>query len=83
MKRKGLRNLDQGKVFHVINVERRVTKAISTLAVIYIAFLIWTVMTNFGLFMKCISITFVVILIYFIICWIFYIHDWIKKRRTK
>ncbi|MDF7669375.1 hypothetical protein [Lactobacillus sp. ESL0703] len=83
MKKKEIKNLSEGRFFHLINLERKISRIVGVISSCYVCFLIWTVMTNFGVFAKAISVTFVVLAIYFSICAILDIKDRINRRKQE
>ncbi|WEV51715.1 hypothetical protein OZX69_03195 [Lactobacillus sp. ESL0731] len=83
MKKRKLEDLSDGKLFHLINLDRKIGRIVGVISSIYICFLIWTVMTNFGIFAKAVFVTFVVLAIYFSICTILDIKDKIKRHKQE
>lgn len=82
MLKKKIKNLDNGNVFHLINQERKIDKIILPLAAVYTSFLIWAVMFNFGLFMRVIFVTFVILSIYFFTCRVLDLYDRYKDKNS-
>ena len=83
MAERELKNLDQGKVLRAKAQERHFNQIVLPLAAAFICFLIWTVITNIGLFFKTITVAALILFIYFVISDSMYLHDKLKKRREK
>lgn len=81
MAERELKNLDQGKVLRAKAQERHFNQIVLPLAAAFICFLIWTVITNIGLFFKTITVAALILFIYFVISDSMYLHDKLKKRR--
>lgn len=81
MAERELKNLDQGKVLRAKAQERHFNQIVLPLAATFICFLIWTVITNIGLFFKTITVAALILFIYFVISDSMYLHDKLKKRR--
>ena len=81
MAERELKNLDQGKVLRAKAQERHFNQIVLPLAAAFICFLIWTVITNSGLFFKTITVAALILFIYFVISDSMYLHDKLKKRR--
>ena len=81
MAERELKNLDQGKVLRAKAQERHFNQIVLPLAAAFICFLIWTVITNIGLFFKTITIVALILFVYFVISDSMYLHDKLKKRR--
>ncbi|BDR60998.1 hypothetical protein [Lactobacillus xylocopicola] len=81
MAKKPIKDLDDGRIFHLINQERKVDKIILRLSAVYVVFLIWAVMFDFGVFAKTVVVTFVILFTYFMICKIMDIYDWYQDRK--
>lgn len=83
MAERELKNLDQGKVLRAKAQERHFNQIVLPLAAAFICFLIWTVITNIGLFFKTITVAALILFVYFVISDSMYLHDKLKKRREK
>ena len=81
MAERELKNLDQGKVLRAKAQERHFNQIVLPLAAAFICFLIWTVITNIGLFFKTITVVALILFVYFVISDSMYLHDKLKKRR--
>lgn len=81
MAERELKNLDQGKVLRAKAQERHFDQIVLPLAAAFICFLIWTVITNIGLFFKTITVAALILFVYFVISDSMYLHDKLKKRR--
>lgn len=81
MAERELKNLDQGKVLRAKAQERHFNQIVLPLAAAFICFLIWTVITNIGLFFKTITVAALILFVYFVISDSMYLHDKLKKRR--
>lgn len=81
MAERELKNLDQGNVLRAKAQERHFNQIVLPLAAAFICFLIWTVITNIGLFFKTITVAALILFVYFVISDSMYLHDKLKKRR--
>ncbi|WEV39969.1 hypothetical protein OZX56_08280 [Lactobacillus sp. ESL0684] len=71
---------DHNNWAHFINRERKLNRLMSIIFFIYVSFLIMTLITDLALFMKTIFVTFIILVIYFIICLILNIYDKFKQK---
>ena len=78
-----LKNVDQSKAIHSIRREHRINRVALPLAVFYVFYLMWTVLTDLGLFLRIVTVAFFITLVYFTISGTMYLSDKIKKKREK
>ena len=77
------KDLDQAKISHAKAQERHFNQIILPLAAAFICFLIWTVITNIGLFFKTITVAASGLFVYFVISDPMYFTWQIEKAQRK
>lgn len=83
MMKKKITNTDRNNALHTLFIEHKIDKIFLPIAAVFVAFLWLSILFNFAVFVKVITVVFVVVLLYFAICIFFEIHDWYKRKHDK
>ena len=83
MAERNLKNTDQNKAIHAIHQEHWINQVVLPIVALYVVFLMWTVLTDFSLFLKTVTVALVITLVYFVISDTLYLRDKMKKKRKR
>ena len=83
MAERNLKNTDQNKAIHAIHQEHWINQVVLPIVALYVVFLMWTVLTDFSLFLKTVTVALFIILVYFVISDTLYLRDKMKKKRKR
>ena len=83
MAERNLKNTDQNKAIHAIHQEHWINQVVLPIVALYVVFLMWTVLTDFSLFLKTVTVALFVTLVYFVISDTLYLRDKMKKKRKR
>ena len=67
-----LKNADQSKAIHSIRREHRINRVALPLAVFYVFYLMWTVLTDLGLFLRIVTVAF-----FYYTCLFYYLWNYV------
>ena len=76
------RNL-KNKAIHAIHQEHWINQVVLPIVALYVVFLMWTVLTDFSLFLKTVTVALFITLVYFVISDTLYLRDKMKKKRKR
>ena len=83
MAERNLKNTDQNKAIHAIHQEHWINQVVLPIVALYVVFLMWTVLTDFNLFLKTVTVALFITLVYFVISDTLYLRDKMKKKRKR